>query len=564
MKRVYLTAVGLPLAALTASSCVALDWSFEGTAASSGDSTTAPSTTGAGGGTSATTGTGGAMTVCSPGESMSCYTGPEGTEGIGACGSGKASCLDDGSGFGACMGEATPGLPDCTSSADNDCDGVADGASPACWSKLTGAHVWSKVFPAANDQFGTSVAVSSAGDVVIAGIFKDTVSFGGAALVSAGGEDIFVARFDADGKAKWSKRFGGPTDEGQRGVQVGMDGAGNVLVTGMYQTGTDFGNGPLVTTSTNDVFVLKLDPSGTPLWSKTFGSTSLSTEAMTVSASGNVAVTGYFEGTLGIPGMQGTSVGGNDIFVAELNPSGALLWVRAFGDVSADNGTGIAFTPAGNVFVTGSFSGTVNFGDGPLTSAGLGDIFVTKLDTSGNALWSKRFGDASYQGSVTLATDTAANVFLLGRLNGTMDFGAGPLTGANSKDIFVAKLDQNGAPSWSKSFSSSSTLTGASIAADGVGNVVLTGDFSGSVNLGTGLLTSQGGNDIFVAKLSASSKTLWSKSFGDAANQEGISVAVDGSLSSYVLSYGGGTIDFGGGPRVSGGGGDTFLAKLAP
>ena len=582
MKRTHVTAAGLLLMALAASSCIALDWHFEGAAASSGGSATA-SSTGAGGATSATTGsgggatgsgggatssgvtgTGGAPTACVPGAPASCYSGPPSTENVGACHSGTATCLDDGSGLGPCNGEATPKLLDCKPSTDENCDGLADSADPLCATKLTGAHVWSKVFPAQNDQLGTSVAVDSAGNVVIAGIFQDTVNFGGGALVSAGANDIFVAKFSPSGQLLWSQRFGGPTNEGERGVRVGLDGAGNVLLTGMFETGSDFGGGPLVVLSKNEVFILKLDPSGTPLWCKTFGAPSLSTESLAVSASGNVAVTGYFGGTVDLAGAVLTSAGSNDIFVAELGPSGAPIWGRAFGDVGADNGASIAFTPAGNVFVTGYFSGTVGFGPVPLTSAGLGDIFVAKLDLTGTTLWSKRFGDASFQGDVTLAVDGLADVFLLGRLNGTVDFGAGPLTGVTKKDIFLAKLDPSGVPLWSKAFNGTSSLIGAGIAADSSGNVVMTGQVSGSVDLGSGPLPAAGGNDIFVAKLSPTGKTIWSKRFGDAANEEGTSVAVDSSANVLVLSYGGGTIDFGGGILVSGGGGDPFLTKLAP
>jgi hypothetical protein len=160
-----------------------------------------------------------------------------------------------------------------------------------------------------------------------------------------------------------------------------------------------------------------------------------------VDASGNVLVTGYFAGTMDLGGGPLTSAGNQDLFVAKLDPSGAHVWSKHFGDTGIQQGQSIAVDASGNVLVTGHFAGTMDLGGGPLTSTvGSLDLFVAKLDPSGAHVWSKRFGDASDQVGQGIAADSAGNVLVTGFFNGAMDFGFGVITSAGGNDIFVAKL----------------------------------------------------------------------------------------------------------------------------
>jgi len=108
-----------------------------------------------------------------------------------------------------------------------------------------------------------------------------------------------------------------------------------------------------------------------------------------------VVITGYIWGTVDFGGGPLTSAGGFDIFIAKFDTNGQHLWSQCFGDGSNQDAYGIAIDGSGNVIVTGWFQGTVDFGGGALTSAGLDDIFVAKFDPNGNHVWSQSFGDAS-------------------------------------------------------------------------------------------------------------------------------------------------------------------------
>jgi hypothetical protein len=160
-----------------------------------------------------------------------------------------------------------------------------------------------------------------------------------------------------------------------------------------------------------------------------------------VSSDGSSLLTGNFFGAVDFGSGVLTSMGsGLDVFVAKLDESGSTVWSRQFGDASDQAGTGIAVDPAGSVVLTGQFAGQINLGGLPLASAGTQDVFLGKLDGSGNYQWSGRFGDSAGQFSTGVATDHDGNVLLTGYFSGAVDFGAGPLMCAGGTDIFVAKF----------------------------------------------------------------------------------------------------------------------------
>jgi hypothetical protein len=223
---------------------------------------------------------------------------------------------------------------------------------------------------------------------------------------------------------------------------MAIDSAGNVAITGFIRGTVDFGGGPLTTSGVWDIFVAKLDASGNHVWSKRFGNTNVAQRANATAfdSAGNVVVTGYFGGTVDFGGGPLTSPDNQDIFVAKLDPNGNHVWSKGFGGGGAQSAYAMAIDSAGNVAITGVFELTMDLGGGPLTSAGNVDIFVAKLDSSGNHVWSKRFGDASVSVVSATAIDSAGNVVVAGGFGGTLDFGNGPLVSAGGHDVFLAKL----------------------------------------------------------------------------------------------------------------------------
>src|SRR6185295_3676510 len=168
------------------------------------------------------------------------------------------------------------------------------------------------------------------------------------------------------------------------------------------------------------------------------------------------------------------TAGGSDIFVAKYNGAGQHQWSKRVGGDSTDNGYALAVDSTGNVVVTGLFAGTVDFGGGPLPSAGLSDIFLAKYSAAnGSHMWSKTFGSSSSgEAGHGVEVDGNNDVLLVGKFSGTTNFGGGLVTSAGNSDVFVAKYrGADGGHVWSKRFGSLNVDTGYSIGRDGANNV---------------------------------------------------------------------------------------------
>jgi len=198
--------------------------------------------------------------------------------------------------------------------------------------------------------------------------------------------------------------------------------------------------------------------------------------SIAVDGSGNVYTTGYFQGTADFDPSAGifnmTSAGGTDIVVSKLDLLGNFVWAKQMGGALNDRGYSIAVDGSGNVYTTGYFQDTVDFDPGPgtfnMTSAGLEDIFVSKLDLLGDFVWTKQMGGTSDDNSNSIAVDGSGNVYTTGRFFGTADFNPGAgifmLTSAGNWDIFISKLDLLGNFVWAKQMGGISLDKGTSIA----------------------------------------------------------------------------------------------------
>ena len=499
---------------------------------------------------------GGAGGSCEPGMTAPCYTGPAGTEGIGLCRAGTGICSPDGSSQDACEGSILPAPENCVTPEDEDCDGSA----PPC----EGTLFWGKRFGAQGDQTATALAVDEAGNIFITGTFDGTVDFGGGPLVSAGGGDIFLAKLTPSGEPLWSKSFGDASGP-QVGTSIAVDHTGAVLIVGQYTGTIDFGSVPLESYGGSDVFLAKFDTEGGPLWSSHFSNfaTNVATSIATDGAN-NVVISTTSNGVLVFGGDGLNAIDGFDVFVAKLDADGEHVWSQRFGGPDDQYGQALAVTAAGDVTVSASFLGSMDFGGGTLMSAGGQDLALARLNADGDHVWSQRFGSAGDQTVRDGALDPAGHLVTAGSFAGALSFGADPLVSSGETDVFLAMLDGEGSQVWSKRFGDPAPQAAGSVAVDGAGNILVAGHFSSQVDFGGGKLVSAGGDDVFLVKLAADGSHVWSKSFGDLGEQREPRVAVDGAGNVVILGSFPGSVDFGGGPLANAGGKDIFLAKFSP
>src|SRR5438067_2171834 len=281
-------------------------------------------------------------------------------------------------------------------------------------------------------------------------------------------------------------------------------------------------------------------------WARGFGGAASDVAyGVALDGSGNAVMTGRIESRVDFGG--GVVCPPTAVFVSTYAPTGAALWSKCLGGVlGGGTGRAVAVDGNGNVLVTGKFSGTVDFGTGPLTSAGADDVFLAKYTAAGDPVWSKAFGGAM--------SDVGNGV--------AVDLGGGWARSFAHKDVFVAKYSPAGAYLWSRLAGGIYDDAGRGIAVDASGQVAVTGIFQAAVNFGTGSLISAGRTDIFVARYAADGTPLGAQRFGGADSDAGNAVAADGSGRSVVTGGYRLRVDFDGTPLAGAGRDDIFLLAL--
>ncbi|MFC6221869.1 T9SS type A sorting domain-containing protein [Hymenobacter artigasi] len=365
---------------------------------------------------------------------------------------------------------------------------------------------------------GTSAtATDASGNVFVVGSFTGTVSFGTTTLTSAGGSDAFVAKWSPTTSTfVWAQRIGGPN----------LDGAGAVAVAGT-----------------------------------------------------SVYVAGDFSSTASFGGQALTSAGGTDAYVAKLTDLGAtgtFVWAQRAGGFSDDRATDLARTGA-DLYVVGSFSGTdASFGTRTLLNSGGADAFVAKLTDLGTAstfVWAQRAGGTGVDGAWAVAA-SGTNVYLAGYFNSaSASFGSTQLSigspGGNNYDGFVAKLMDQGATGsfvWAQAAGGTGRDEARAVAVNGA-NVYVAGYFAGAASFGSTTLTSAGGYDTFVAKLTDAGPTggyAWAQRAGGTGDDQAQALVVAGTAVYIAGGFYSPTATFGPNTLTNAGvvASDVFVARL--
>lgn len=506
-------------------------------------------------GTGGTGGAGGAG-VCEPGAVEPCYTGPEGTEGVGLCRAGTMTCRADGSGYEECQGETLPTVENCATPTDEDCDGLA----PPC----NGALLWARAFGDGQDQYGVSISAHYDGSVLLAGDFAGSLNFGGGPITADDISDIFFAMLDSNGEHAHSARFGGLAIQSKPRISARSD--GGAMITGQFQSSVDIGT---VHTSSGsyDTLLARLGPDGGPVWSSAFGGSGAdSPAAVGADAAGNVTLAGtFYSSSIDFGGGPLFNLGGADVFLTQLDSTGQHVWSRRYGTATAQTANDLAVDVSGNIILAGTFAGSVDLGGGTLTSAGGSDFYLAKFDPQGSHLWSARFGGSQNEQTIAISVDSQGSIIVAATISGSVDFGGGPLSSAGAEDIAIAKLDSAGVHQWSRRYGDALGQLAVDVAVDGSSNIIITGQVTGSIDFGGGSLIGAG-VDVGLAKLDPGGGHLWSKRLGDSSGSHSpLALAVDQGAN--VLLTGAFTQSFNLTAETvltSAGGFDVFVAKFAP
>ena len=496
--------------------------------------------------------------ICTPLEPAAC-TVPNAE---GACAVGQGTCSNDGKTVEGCMQVTQPAFDDCTTMADEDCDGTA---ISMCTGEVEGGFTPAGKNTDPMDDAIYDVEITPDGGYVIAGVVDADV---GADLFGVSAASIYVAKFGPDNMMSWERKYPIMGSYGvTRGVAVGP--TGNVAVVGEFGGTVDFGGGNMVSQD-GDIFVTMLDAMGAHVWSKRVGvSNTQSAQDVEIDGAGNLYVTGWVESDALNLGSGTVDPWDEDIFLASYDAAGNHRWSRIFVSQYDQRGRRLALTPSGRVALLGDTWSSLNIGGSNLAGGGERDLVVGLYDAAnGNHVWSRLFGSAGDQVYGGIAISSGDNVVITGRFAGTLDFGGGVMTAAGATDVYLAELAAaNGSHVRSARFGVSGQSRGSAVAVDGAGNVVVAGHFDVALDFGAGQVTTGEALDVFVVKLSAASwSPLWTKTFGVTGTQTAWGVAVDPKGDVIVGGSFESQIAFGGalGTITSSGGADLFSVRLAP
>jgi hypothetical protein len=413
---------------------------------------------------------------------------------------------------------------------------------------------------------GYSVKFDGFGNTYVTGSFQGTAYFGNIQVNSAGSSDIFLAKYNPNYDLIWVRTLKSTNSSGSK--EIAVDLAGNVYMTGTFIGITSFGNISLTEAGGIDGFITKFDTDGNAVWAKQISSGGYDAGySIKLDASGSPYVTGAFSNTASFGTTSLTSDGGNDIFIAKYNASnGDLIWAKKFGGTNDQTGNDIGITASGNIYLAGSFFITANFGAHTLSAVGGLDGFVAKLNSTGDIVWVKQIPGTNWDNALSIALDGSENCYVAGYFGGTTNFGGSILTSLGHEDIFLAQYSLNGDLIWVKTAGSNNSYSNAkSVTTDAIGNIYITGHFTGTTIFQDKTLTSNDiGGDIFTAKYNSQGNLLWVKKAGGADTDRANSVAVNGSGIVTVCGFfrGTGTSIFGTTSIIGSGNDDIFLWRI--
>ncbi len=342
----------------------------------------------------------------------------------------------------------------------------------------------------------------------------------------------------ATAQARWSRQAGGPgPDEAAR---IALDADGNAYVVGNFAGEAKFGSVALGSPGKASAFLVKYDAQGTALWGQQ-ASGAVGFADVVVDADGNAYALGTFSGSTSLGGQALVSQGSTDLLLVKYDAQGQALWSRQGGSWpgSSLTGAGVALDARGNPYVVGTLSGTAGSGSGTLTSEAVKNIYVAAYSAQGRLLWAEQGGGKSSESrGAALGLDAAGNVYLTGSFSGTAAFGASVVTSAaNQGSILLAKCDAAGAFGWAVVEGGPGTVTVADIAVDGQGNSVLTGSIGGDQApnaFGPVAFAAVSGQDGFVVKHNAAGAVPWANQVAGADTDYGTSVALDNQGNVYT------------------------------
>lgn len=361
----------------------------------------------------------------------------------------------------------------------------------------TGAIEWEKLMGGSGYDRANAVQQTSDGGYIV-GAYSTSSSSGTVSGVNHGLEDYWVIKLDAEGNIIWEKLLGGSgTDYLQSILQLSD---GGYLVSG-HSNSSSSGNVSGTNRGSSDYWVVRLDASGNIVWNKLMGGAQSETEpSIIATADGNYILAGKTLSSIS-GDVTGTNHGNYDMWLVKINDSGTILWNKLFGGSGADYHRSLKLTSDNGFIVSGYTTSSAN-GDVSGTNNGSNDYWVIKLNASGNKEWDKILGGSGSDivNSVIITND--GNYVLAGYSNSS-NSGNVSMISHGSYDYWIIKLDSSGTLIWENLFGGNGDEVPFSIFQNPDGSYTIFG-YSENESVGNGNqvnLLGRGGIDVWIIRI---------------------------------------------------------------
>lgn len=417
------------------------------------------------------------------------------------------------------------------------------------------------------DDQATATATDASGNIFITGYFTGTVSFGSTSLTSAGDKDLFLVKLNSSGVVQWATKGGGTAAD--QGVDVKCDASGNVYTIGWHEGTASFGSNSLNNTNGKYSFIVKWDNSGNILTALNLGGY---IKSFDVDNSNNLYVAAVYSGTINVISSALTSHGLNDTYLSKINSSGAETWVKTIWS-TAGNETPISvcLTTGDSLLVSGRFGSILNFDGTSSVGANNGgasseDLFLAKYSSTGNFGWFKQF-DGSMSTSdapQSLVTDALGNIVIVGTFTTSINFYSNFFNSTGLSDLFVAKLTSDGASAlWAKKVGGNGNDGAMAVGIDNNNSIYLNGLYTNALTFETTNLPAFSNGNIYLAKYSNLGAFQWVKYAGGTGEDQGLGLSVLADGSAILCGKYSNSAYFHGSNIASNGGSDLFVTKSA-
>lgn len=365
-----------------------------------------------------------------------------------------------------------------------------------------GKLIWVQTAGGSEIDRGYGVAVDSQGSIYVTGHFQsEKFSIGKTVLKNQGDYDYFIAKYSSTGELIWAKNAGGEGYDYGHGIAVNSQ--GDVYTCGAFGPG-DFAFGNSKKKShRRSMFVAKYSQDGKILWSQVIEGRSQAAQDIQVDADGDCCFSGYILGEVIIDGQNlGTKTNLRDVFVAKISSDGKFIWARTTGGDADGLSTSLAIDAKKNVFLCGMFKNEIQLAGQKLTSNGGYDPFVARLNSDGTPAWVMSGGGEGVDYGLALALDGGGNCYVTGEFTDDVKFAGQHLKELGGRDLYVAKFNSAGKLDWLEVMGGKNSDLSYAIAVDSKNNCYVSGAFSIETKYQNHALKTNGGNDIFLMKLS--------------------------------------------------------------